>query len=204
VNFAAFVVNFQRVSQKAFPQRKDEIEHNIAVIQVFVQLLTFAQFGALFYTILREHWRLRHEHGKKLVELKRDQGKKLNDMRRRASTFGTRLRSRSQERSRSHSSAGGRQSGSEKGGCVEMTTVNVNTDSALVVGSFNAEMTSDQVAASEGVTPWRFSAAATSQVVPSESSEGGAVVSDGEGGEEKYWAANPIVEHQGRTGSVGV
>ena len=180
LTFAAFATNCQRVSLKAFPERKEEIDTNIEGLMGVVAFLTFAQFGALLYTILRTQWKKRHEHGKKLKKMKA-----------RASSSIRKLRSRSSL-------------GSESDRRVEMT-INVNADAAFMAGVLNADLTANQQAAPESLTPWRFSAAATaSQVVPSESGEGDAVVTDGEDGKEKYWAANPIVEHQGRTGSVGV
>ena len=180
LTFAAFATNAQRVSLKAFPKREKEIGQNIEGLMGMVEFLTFAQFGALLYTILRTQWKKRHEHGKKFQKMKT-----------RASSSIRKLRSRSSL-------------GSERDRRVEMT-INVNADAAFMAGVLNADSTADQQAAPESVTPWRFSAAATtSQVAPSESGEGGAVVTDGDDGEEKYWAANPIVEHQGRTGSVGV
>ena len=69
---------------KAFPERKEEIEQNIDVLQVLMQILTFAQFGALIYTILRTQWHKRHETAEKFNKLKN-----------RASSIGGRLRSRS-------------------------------------------------------------------------------------------------------------
>ena len=72
------------MSQKAFPKRKAEIEQNIAALQVLMQLLTFAQFGALIYTFLRTQWHKRHETAEKFSKLKT-----------RASSIGARLRSRS-------------------------------------------------------------------------------------------------------------
>ena len=58
------------MSQKAFPKRKVEIEQNIAALQVLMQLLTFAQFGALIYTFLRTQWHKRHETAEKFSKLK--------------------------------------------------------------------------------------------------------------------------------------
>jgi hypothetical protein len=180
LTFAAFATNCQRVSLKAFPERKEEIDTNIEGLMGVVAFLTFAQFGALLYTILRTQWKKRHEHGKKLKKMKA-----------RASSSIRKLRSRSSL-------------GSESDRRVEMS-INVNADAAFMAGVLNADLTANQQAAPESLTPWRFSAAASaSKVVPSESGEGDAVVTDGEDGGEKYWAANPIVEHQGRTGSVGV
>jgi hypothetical protein len=67
---------------KAFPKRKEEIEESIVALQMVMQILTFAQFGALLYTMLRTQWHKRHETATKLKNLKK-----------RASSVGGRLRS---------------------------------------------------------------------------------------------------------------
>ena len=69
---------------KAFPKRKEEIEQTIVVLKVLMQILTFAQFGALLYTFVRTQWHKRHETADKFNKLKK-----------RASSIGGRLRSRS-------------------------------------------------------------------------------------------------------------
>jgi hypothetical protein len=75
---------------KAFPKRNKEIEQNIVVLKVLMQVLTFAQFGALIYTFLRTQWHDRHETADKFNKLKN-----------RASSIGGRLRSRSSKGGRS-------------------------------------------------------------------------------------------------------
>ena len=84
VNFGASTINSQRMSLKLFPKRKEEIEQNIVVLKVLMQILTFAQFGALIYTFMRTQWHKRHETAEKFNKLKT-----------RASSIGGRLRSRS-------------------------------------------------------------------------------------------------------------
>ena len=74
----------QRMSLEAFLKHKEEIEQNIVVLKMLMQILTFAQFGALLYTFLRTQWHDRHETAEKFNKLKK-----------RASSIGGRLRSRS-------------------------------------------------------------------------------------------------------------
>ena len=99
VTFGAFTINFQLVAMKAFPEldfpkRHKELVRNIEVLQILMQILTFSQFGALIYTILRTQWHKRHETAKKLKNLKK-----------RATSMGGR---------RSRSSQDGNQSGGEE------------------------------------------------------------------------------------------
>ena len=77
-----------------FPKRHEELVRNINVLQILMQILTFCQFGALIYTILRTQWHKRHETAKKLKNLKK-----------RATSMGGR---------RSRSSQDGNQSGGEE------------------------------------------------------------------------------------------
>ena len=91
---------------------------------------------------------------------------------------------------------------------VEMA-VNATADASFMAGVLGAASTNDEtLAASEdGRSPYSFSATSTnSRVAPGESGEGSGleVHVDGEGGEEKYWAANPIMVEPDRTGSAGV
>ena len=102
VNFGGFTINFQRVSLIALRgsatcddqaragrvcsplihKLEDEINRSIDALKVLMQILTFAQFGALLYTILRTQWHKRHETATKFKNLKK-----------RASSVGGRLRS---------------------------------------------------------------------------------------------------------------
>jgi len=88
VNFGAFTINFQRVSLKAFPKRADEISRNIEVLKGLMQFLTFAQFGALLYKMLRTQWLKRHDTAAEIAD-------EINKMKTRASKIGGRLRPRS-------------------------------------------------------------------------------------------------------------
>ena len=88
--------------------------------------------------------------------------------------------------------------------------INATADASFMAGVLSAASTNDEaLAASEdGRSPYSFSATPTtnSRVAPGESGDGGGleVHVDGEGGEEKYWAANPIMVEPDRMGSVGV
>ena len=71
-----------RVCSPLIHKLEDEINRSIDALKVLMQILTFAQFGALLYTILRTQWHKRHETATKLKNLKK-----------RASSVGGRLRS---------------------------------------------------------------------------------------------------------------
>ena len=92
---------------------------------------------------------------------------------------------------------------------VEMA-INATADASFMAGVLGAASTNDEtLAASEDSrSPYSFSATPTnSRVAPGESGEGSGLLEvhvDGEGGEEKCWAANPIMFEPDRTGSAGV
>jgi len=88
LNFGAFTINFQRVSLKAFPKRADDISRNIEVLKGLMQFLTFAQFGALLYKMLRTQWLKRHDTAAGIAD-------KFNKLKMRAPKIGGRLRPRS-------------------------------------------------------------------------------------------------------------
>ena len=77
VNFGASTINSQRMSLKAsqrmsleaFLKHKEEIEQNIVVLKMLMQILTFAQLGALLYNFLCEQWDKRHEFADTLKKL---------------------------------------------------------------------------------------------------------------------------------------
>ena len=99
VNFGAFTINFQRVSLKAFPKRADDISRNIEVLKGLMQFLTFAQFGALLYKMLRTQWLKRHDTAAGIAD-------KFNKLKMRAPKIGGRLRPRSKSGSAAIDSGG--------------------------------------------------------------------------------------------------
>lgn len=90
---------------------------------------------------------------------------------------------------------------------VEMT-INANADTAFMAGVLGAASSMDAgslAASGDDPSPYSFSVGAR-QIAPSESGVGvrPEVYLHVVGGEEKYWAANPIAAHPGRTASEGV